>query len=401
MRVSRANTPSGGHQWLRGALVIVEVALAVVLLVGAGLFLVSFARVASVDLGIDPNGVLTVRVRPLVGAKNWELAQERNRGLLQNILDGVRTLPGVEVAAFVNGGVPLRGDVRTVEFDVPGGTPSLDADLDFNEISPDYFRAMSVSLLKGRYFADEDRQGSELVVIINDAAARKHFPGEDPIGRTVQFQGSRRVVGVVGNIRHDGPETDWRTQGFVPFHQGRAVGGTLVLRLSRATADVLPAVKAAIWSQFPGLALPEIQTLDQYLSALVAERRFNMLLLGLFGLLGVVIACVGIYGVMAYVVTQRTQEIGIRMALGATPGAVLWSVLGRAGTYLAGGLALGLVGAWLLSALVAGFLFEIRPHDPWVYAGVTAALAVTGITAAFLPARRAARVDPLVALRLE
>jgi ABC-type antimicrobial peptide transport system permease subunit len=126
-----------------------------------------------------------------------------------------------------------------------------------------------------------------------------------------------------------------------------------------------------------------------------------MLLLGLFGLLGVVIACVGIYGVMAYVVTQRTQEIGIRMALGATPGAVLWSVLGRAGTYLAGGLALGLVGAWLLSALVAGFLFEIRPHDPWVYAGVTATLAATGITAALLPARRAARVDPLVALRLE
>ena len=401
MHVSRANTPNATHQRLRGALVTVEVALAVVLLVGAGLFLASFARVASVDLGIDPSDVLTVRVRPLVGAENWELAQQRNRGLLQNILATVRVLPGVEVAAFVGGGVPLRGDLRTIEFGIPGRMLPVDSDLDFNEISPDYFRAMRVPLLRGRYFGDDDRQGNEPVVIINEAAARKHFPGEDPLGRTVQFLGSRRIVGVVGNIRHDGPETDWRTQGFVPLEQTRAVGATVVLRLSRDAAGVLPAVKAAIWSQFPGLALPETPLLSQYLDALVAQRRFNMLLLGLFGILGVVIACAGIYGVMAYVVAQRTQEIGIRMALGATPGAVLWSVLGRAVTYLAGGLVLGLMGASLLSRLVAGFLFETRPHDPWVYAAVTATLVATGVTAALLPARRAARVDPLVVLRLE
>ncbi len=150
--VSRANTANRTHQWLRGALVTVEVALAVVLLVGAGLFLASFARVASVNLGIDPNDVLTVRVRPLVGPKNWELAQRRNRGLLQNILERVRALPGVEVASFVSGGVPLRGDLRTIEFGIPGrALPALDADLDFNEISPDYFRAMKVPLLKGRF----------------------------------------------------------------------------------------------------------------------------------------------------------------------------------------------------------------------------------------------------------
>jgi predicted permease len=401
MQVSRANTPNATHQWLRGVLVTVEVALALVLLVGAGLFLASFARVTSVNLGIDPNDVLTVRVRPLVGPQNWELAQQRHRGLLQNVLARVRELPGVEVAAFVGGGVPLRGDLRTLEFGIPGRALPPGTDLDFSEASPDYFRAVRVPLLKGRFFADGDREGSEPVVIINEAAARKHFPGEDPVGRMVQFLGSRRIVGVVGNIRHDGPETDWRTQGFVPLEQTRAVGGTLILRLSRDASDVLPAVKAAIWSQFPGLALPEIRTLSQYLDALVAGRRFNMLLLGLFGLLGVVIACIGIYGVMAYVVTQRTQEIGIRMALGATPGVVLWSVLGRAVTYLAGGLALGLIAAWVLAALVAGFLFEITPHDPWVYAGVTVTLVATGVIAALLPARRAARVDPLVALRLE
>jgi putative ABC transport system permease protein len=400
-QVMRANTASLSHQRLRGALVVVEVALAFVLLVGSGLFLASFARVASVNLGIDPRDVLTVRVRPLVGETNWALAQQRNRGLLQNILERVREIPGVEIAAFVGGGVPLRGDLRTIELGIPGRVLPPDEDLDFNEISPDYFRAIRVPLLQGRFFADGDRQGNEPVVIINEAAARKYFPGANPIGETIEFLGTRRIVGVVGNIRHDGPETDWREQGFVPLEQSRAVGATLVLRRSRGAGDVLPAVKSAIWSQFSSLALPDIQTLSQYLNSLTAQRRFNMLLLSLFGLLGTSIACVGIYGVMAYVVTQRTQEIGIRMALGAMPSSILFSVLGKAVAYLAGGLAIGLTGAWLLGAFVSGFLFEIRPHDPWVYAGVSATLVATGLAAAFLPARRAARVDPLVALRLE
>jgi putative ABC transport system permease protein len=334
-------------------------------------------------------------------AMSWETAQQRSRGLLRNILERVRTIPGVEIAAWVSNGVPLRGDLRTMDFGIPGRVLPRGEDLDCNEISPDYFRAMKVPLLKGRLFADDDRTGSEPVVIINEAAARKYFPGEDPLGQTVDFLGLRRIVGVVGNIRHDGPESDWRRQGFIPLDQSTAVGATLILRLSRSASDVLPSVKSAIWSDFPGLALPDIQTLSQYLSTLIAQRRFNMLLLSLFGLLGVVIACIGIYGVMAYVVVLRTQEIGIRMALGALPGAILRSVLGRAGVYLAGGLAIGLPAAWVLSALVAGFLFQIQPHDPWIYVSVAASLAATGIFAAFVPARRASRVDPLIALRLE
>jgi predicted permease len=400
-QMMRTNSASPTHRWLRGALVTIEVALAVVLLVGSGLFLASFARVSAVNLGIDPQDVLTVRVRPLVGEQNWKLAQQRNRALLQNILERVRAIPGVDVAAWVSGGVPLRGDLRTADFGIPGRVLPRGEDLDSNQISPDYFRALRVPLLKGRFFADDDRAGSEPVLIINDAAARRYFPGEDPIGRTVEFAGTRRIVGVVGNIRHDGPETDWRRQGFVPLEQSRQVGATLVLRLSRDVGSVLPAVKSAIWAQFPGLALPDVQTLSQYLGRLVAQRRFNMMILSLFGLLGIVIACVGIYGVMAYVVQLRTQEIGIRMALGAVPGAILWSVLRRAMMYLAGGLAIGMTGAWVLGALVSGFLFQIEPHDPWVYAGVVAMLVVTGVTAAFIPAWRAARVDPLVALRLE
>jgi predicted permease len=404
-QLMRANTANPAQQWLSGALVTVEVALAVVLLVGAGLFLGSFARVTGVNLGIDPANVLTVHIRPLVGPLATDMsmaeAQQRNRGRLQNILERVRAIPGVEVAALVGGGVPLRGDLRTEAFGIPGRVLPRGEDLDSNQISPDYFRAMRVPLLKGRFFADEDREGSEPVIIINDAAARKYFPGVDPIGQMVQFLGTRRIVGVVGSIRHDGPEADWRRQGFVPLDQSRAIGATLVLRLSPSGGNVVPAVKSAVWSQFPGLALPDIRTLSQYFNNLIAQRRFNMLLLGLFGLLGIVIACAGIYGVMAYVVTQRTQEIGIRMALGAVPAAILRSVLGRAAIYLAGGLAIGLMGAWLLGGLVSGFLFQIPPHDLRVFAGVSALLVAAGLAAAWLPARRAARVDPLVALRLE
>jgi putative ABC transport system permease protein len=399
--VMRTNTASPTHQWLRSGLVTMETALAVILLVGSGLFLASFARVSSVDLGIDPRDVLTVRVRPLVGPQNADLAQQRNRSLLRNILEQVRAIHGVDAAALVSGGVPLRGDLRTIVFAIPGRVLPRGEDLDFNAISPDYFRTMRVPLLKGRFFEDGDRAGSEPVVIINDAAARQYFAGEDPIGRTVEFLGLRRIVGVVGNIRHDGPETDWRRQGFVPLEQSREVGATLILRLSTDAGVVLPAVKAAIWSQFPGLALPDIQTLSQYLNALVAQRRFNMLLLSLFGLLGVVIASIGIYGVMMYVVVLRTAEMGIRMALGALPRAILWSVLRRALAFLGGGLALGLAGAWMLATLVSGFLFQIQPHDPWVYASASLALVGAGVAAAFFPARRAAHVDPLVALRAE
>ena len=399
---SRTNTANATHRWLRSTLVVAQVGLAAFLLVGSGLFLVSFQRVASINLGLDPQDVLTIRIRPLVGdAAGWERAQQQNRLLLKSVLERVRGIPGVEAASYVHGGVPLRGDFRTIEFAIPGRELPPNEDLDFHEISPDYFLSLRVPLRKGRFFADSDTSGSESVAILNEAAARKYFPGEDPIGKVIQFEGTRKVVGVVGNIRHDGPEANWRTQGFVPIDQSQAVGATLVLRLSRETQQVLPAAKAAIWSQFPGVPLPDIQTLEQYLHTLIAQRRLNMLLLCLFGLLGIVIAVLGIYGVMAYVVTQRTREIGIRMALGALPRSILGMVLGRASVYLSAGLVIGLTAAWALSNLVSAFLFQIQARDLWVYTGVGAMLMVTGLAAAFTPARRAARVDPLIALRLE
>ncbi len=387
---------------LRGALVVVEVALAVVLLVGAGLFLASFARVVDVDLGFDHRDVLTVRVRVLEIPENRQQFSDRNRRLLLNVLERVRDIPGVEAAALVGGALPLRGDLRTVDIAIPGRVLPRNTDIDFNLVSPDYFSAIKVPLRAGRFFTDADVRTGELVVILSEAAAERYFPGEEALGEIVQVSGRRRVVGVVGNVRQDGPESGWRTQAFVPFTQGAVGGATLLVRTEPDATAVLPAVRQAVWAEFPDTDIPtrvDEQTLGEYFAALVAQRRFAMLLLALFGVLGVIIAAAGIYGVMSYGVTQQTQEIGVRMALGALPASVLGSVLRAALVHISLGLALGVAGAWAVGRFVESFLFEVRPHDPAIFAAVVSILIVTGLAAALVPARRASRLDPLVALR--
>jgi predicted permease len=402
-QAERSSTASIRTRVLRSSLVVAEVALAVVLLVGSGLFLASFARVINIDLGLDLRDVVTVQVRVLQVSIDVQQASQRNRQLLLNVLRRVRAIPGVEVASLLGGGLPLRGDLRTVDFGLPGRELPRNTDIAFNQISPDYFKAIKVPLLRGRFFTDDDRQNSQPVAILNQAAAARYFDGEDALGQVVRLAGNRTVVGIVGNVRHDGPESGWRTQAFVPLEQSRVLGGTLVVRTPLGAQRILPAVRQAIWSEFPD-ALPtriDEQTLSYYFDVLVAQRRFNMLLLSLFGVLGLSIAAVGIYGVMAYVVSQRTQEIGIRMALGALPSTILMSVLRSAMLTMMVGLAIGLMAAWGLAGLVSGFLFEIQPHDPAVYAGVLALLLIAGLTAAFVPARRAAGVDPAIAIRME
>jgi predicted permease len=398
----RTGSPGGRSKAFRAGLVVAEVAIAVVLLVGSGLFLASFGRVINVDLGLDHRDVVAVQVRVLEAPPNVLQASQRNRQLLQNVLERVRAIPGVRVASLAGGGLPLRGDLRTVLFAIPGRELPKGTDIAQNEISPDFFRAIEVPLLKGRFFTEADSDNSEPVVILNQAAADRYFAG-DAIGRVVRVAGVRTVVGVVGNVRHDGPEVGVRTQAFVPLSQSRALGATLVVRTVPRAKGILQAINQAIASEFPG-DLPahvEGDAMQAYFDTLVAQRRFNMLLLSMFGVLGLVIACVGIYGVMAYSVSQRTQEIGIRMALGALPSAILISILVRASLYMIFGLAIGLASAWGLAEFVRGFLFEIQPHDPVVYAAALASIALTGLTASFVPACRAARVDPLVALRME
>jgi putative ABC transport system permease protein len=400
-RAERSGTADRSSTWLRGALVVAEVALAAVLLVGAAMFLTSFARVTNVDLGFDYRNVLTLRLRPLVHPG------ERDPGPspLLNVLDRVKSLPGIELAALAGGGLPLRGDLRTEDFSISGAAGKR-GDIAMNEVSPDYFRVLRIPVIRGRAFTEADRQGAQPVVIVNQQTAQRFFDG-DPIGKVMRWQtrGERTVIGVVGDIRFDGPENESRPQAFIPWAQSRVFGGTLLVRTASPSGGLLPGVGKAVASEFPASVMPpinvEVQMLEHYFRDLVAERRFNMLLLGTFGILGIAIACAGIYGVMAYIVAQRTHEIGIRMALGALPGAIAWSVVARTGRYVVLGLVAGLSGAWILSTTVRGLLFAIEPHDPAVYVWTGALLFTVALAAALIPARRAASVDPLVALRFE
>jgi predicted lysophospholipase L1 biosynthesis ABC-type transport system permease subunit len=242
--------------------------------------------------------------------------------------------------------------------------------------------------------------------MLNATAARTYFgSAETAIGRTVLCGACGRapatVVGVVGDIRPRGPEVAPEAKLYRPFARGIMPDNAVLLVRATTLPPLVPAIRRAVWAEFPDLGLPDVRTLDSELHDYTARREFNMLVLGLFGALGLVIASIGLYGVMASHVAQRTQEIGIRMALGAQPGRVLRTVLGRASVYLACGLALGLVGARLLSGLVRSLLFQVQPTDARLYAAGAGVLVLVGLIAAVIPARRAARVDPVIALRSE
>ena len=262
-----------------------------------------------------------------------------------------------------------------------------------------------IPLLRGRYLNDGDREGAPRVAVINDAAARKYWPGEDALGkRYTMSEREYTVVGIVGNIRHLGPEAPARQESYASSLQERSVGATLVMRTAGNPLSVLPAVKSAIWSVNKEQRLTsETVTLEGYMDRLIAQRRFNMALLALFGGLGLVIAAVGIYGVMAYLVAQRTSEIGVRMALGATRANVVGMVLKRAAVLIAIGLAIGCAGAWYLTATpkigLDAYLFQTKPRDVAIFAAALGVLTAAGLVASAVPARRAASVDPLVALR--
>jgi putative ABC transport system permease protein len=400
----RSTTAGTASQWLRSTLVVAEVALAVLLLVGAGLFIGSFARLMSIDPGFDYRGVLVLNVSPRFQG-DFDEAMKLSRTYVPAMQEAVRVVPGVRDIATVSGGLPLTGSWSRNSIELPG-RGELEGDeysLDRRIVSPNYLQLMRIPLLRGRYLQDTDRENSEPVIVINDAAAKLYWPGEDALGKRLTMNKKERtVVGIVGNIRHLGPEQPERQEGYVPFEQDSTIGSTLAIRTDGDPMTFLPSIKAAIWSVNPEQRLTsDIVTLEGYMDRLIRQRRFNMALLASFGILGLLIAAVGIYGVMAYVVAQRTSEIGVRMALGATRSAVVTMVMRRAGILMAVGLVLGGAAAWALSRTVETFLFQTEPTDPRVFAGALLTLTLAGLLASAVPARRAASVDPLVALRHE
>jgi predicted permease len=319
--------------------------------------------------------------------------------------EAVRRVPGVRDVATVSGGLPLTGSWSRNSVVLPG-RGELEGDeysLDRRIVSPNYLQLMRIPLQRGRYIQETDTENAEPVIVLNEAAARLYWPGEEALGKRISINKKERtVVGIVGNIRHLGPEQPERQEGYIPFAQDSTIGSTLAIRTDGDPMALIASIKAAIWSVNPEQRLTsDIVTLEGYMDRLIRQRRFNMALLASFGFLGLVIAAVGIYGVMAYVVAQRTSEIGVRMALGATRGHVVNMVMRRAGLLMAIGLVIGGTAAWALSRTVETFLFQTEPTDPRVFVGALVTLTLAGLVASAVPARRAASVDPLVALRHE
>jgi predicted permease len=403
-------TSSGGSRTTRGrgarrignALVVGEVALASLLLVGAGLFVASFARLMRVDPGFDYRHVLALRITrpPAMGnSREQDAARQRGLAMIEQARSAVRAVPGV-LGAEVIGGVPLSGVRFSMDISLPNrGELTRDEDLaDIHVVTPGYLALMRIPLLRGRHLSVDDRADTPRVVLVNQEAARRYWPGQDALGQRVN---GAEVVGIVGNIRQQGPECPPDREMFFPLTQAGVPTTTLMVRTAGDPMTVVRAVKKAIWSVNPEQRFDETVTLEGFMDRLTAKRRFLMALLALFGALGLVIAAAGVYAMLAHRVVERRHEIGVRLALGATPSGVVRMVLRQALVLLGVGLAIGLGGAWQFGAGVKAFLFGTEPADPVVFGVALTGLAAAGVLAAVGPARRASRVDPIVTLRCE
>ena len=400
----RSGTASRARQHARSVLVVGQVALALVLLVGAGLFVRSMGNLREVDTGFKPSGVLTAfYALPEAQYKD----EERQIAFHQALMERLRSMPGVKAAA---GAIPLpfSGDNWSGSFDIEGkptppGQPSPHGDQRY--VTPGYFEAMNIPLRAGRYFTDQDRRGSEDVVIIDDLLAKTYFPNEDPIGRKfVRGRGATRrtrtIVGVVGHVRHSELATDTKGAFFFSAFQSTPPLMSIVLQASSGAAG-RAAIQEAIKGVDPNQPVYDVKTMDERVADSLGLLRFGVKLVGSFAGLALLMAALGLYGLISYAVAQRTQEIGIRVALGAARTDVLGLVLGQGIKLLVAGVVIGGVGAFWLARLIATQLFGVKPFDPLTFSVMAAVLAVVALLAAYLPARRAMAVDPMVALRYE
>ena len=396
---ARGTVGAARHRF-RSALVVAEVALAVVLLVGAALFIGSFVTLMRIDPGFDTTNVLTAQVFPRFEPG---LPPGDNSAQFQEIVDRISNTPGVLHASYVIGGMPLGGAMNTTRLTFAGRQARGDEDtVSQRRVTAAYHRALGIPLKRGRFFEAGDRQGSAPVVIINEAVARRFFPGQDPLGQSLTAaDADRTIVGIVGDIHQTGLEAEPMPEIYLALAQSGRGAGELIIRTSGDPYAVLPAVKSAVAQVLPDVPLRNVRTMDEVLERRVAQRKLNMLLLGLFGVLGLVISAVGIYGTLAYTVAQRTREIGVRMALGASRTSVVTMVLAHAGRLVALGLIIGGAGAWYLTAAANAFLFGLDARDARAFFAALAALAAAAALASAIPARRAASVDPAEALRAD
>jgi predicted permease len=413
---------TAGHQRLRAVLVVSEIAASLVLLVGAGLMLKTMWRLTRVDPGFDPRNLLTFSIG--LSPVNRS-SPDRIRLAYQHLTEAIQGLPGVEAAAVADD-VPLSGDDSELPFWVIGRPrPSTQSEALVALMyvtGPGYLRAMGIPLQRGRYFTDQDTKDSAAVVVIDEVMAQGVFPGQDPIGKSIAFAAMTgevsgfnkplQIVGVVGHVKHWGLDSDAsakiRYQFYFPYIQisdefmtAFSSGVTLMVRTTVDPLSAVTAVRRRVAEAGPDQPVYNVQTMQQIVSDSVADRRLSMLLLGIFAALALMLASVGVYGVISYTAGQRIHEIGIRMALGARRTDVLRLIVGQGLPLVLIGVGVGLAAALGLTRLMSGMLYGVRPTDLLTFAVVSLVLAGVAVLASYLPARRAAKVDPVVALRYE
>ena len=403
-----AGTSRGGAR-IRGLLVVAEMALAVMLLAGAGLLMRSFLRLQSVDPGFDPSKTLSFELS-LPPVRYAEEPQQV--AFFDELLPRLRALPGVR-AVEATMALPLSGTNFVISFNVAGRPPLTSAQepaIEVRVATPGYFSTIGIPLKRGRLFTGEDKAGTPPVVLLTESAARQYFPNEDPIGKTIKLgwgrgQGKPRaggeVVGIVGDIKDAGLNEPNPPQLYMPYRQWPVDSMSVVMKTTTPPETLGSAVRQEVHAIDPNLPVSNIGSLEQIISESISQPRFYMTLLGVFATVALMLAAIGIFGVLSYAVSQRTREIGIRMALGAPGRTVVNLIVRQAMLLVVSGVAAGTIAALFLSQTITKMLFGVTPTDPVTFAGVAAVLVAVALFAAYLPARRATRVDPIIALRAE
>jgi putative ABC transport system permease protein len=399
-------TAVAGSSNFRRALVVVEIALSLVLLTGAGITIRSFVRLRQVETGFDARNVLAVRM----GVNPAKYAGEKTVALYDEVQRRLAILPGVQVTGLTNSIPPIQNDLNdsfTVEGRfVAAGNEAPTAIVLL--VDPGYFKALNIPILHGRAFLDTDRANGPRVALINETLANRHFPNADPIGKRIKIGGADRpdtpwmeIVGIAKDVRYDGLKGPIDPAYYMPFAQVPQRGQDIVIKTAGDPASLINAVRSEIRAVDADIPLLRVITLEQRMSEAVGEPRFQTTLLAVFSGIALLLSAIGIYAVISYSITLRTHEIGVRMSLGASRSDVLRMVV-REGMMLAiVGALTGLVGALALTRFMAGVLFEISPRDPLTFAAVSGIMLGVAFLACFIPARRATRVDPMIALRYE
>jgi putative ABC transport system permease protein len=398
----RSMTGAARERRTRGALVLSEVALAVVLLVGAGLLLRSFEQMQGIKPGFDADRVMTMRVALPVAIYQRD---DQVRTFWSSLLARVQTLPGVRSAGLSNT-VPMAG-VGYASFSiegVPDAPEGVMQDVQPYAVTPEYFRTMGVTLARGRLLEPRDVTGGQMVAVVNQEMVRKFYGGRDPIGSRVTLGDTTQymtVVGVVNDVRQEGLTAAPYSQIYWPLDQDVRRSIVVVVRTAGDPTSVVGGVRAAVRDLDPQLPVYDVRTMEERVATTIARPRVTAVLVGVFAATALLLAAIGIYGVVSYTVAQRTRELGVRMALGAPAAGVLRLVVGQGMLPAVGGVVVGLAGAWAAARVLGSLLYGVSASDPWTFAGVALFLLMVALVATWLPARRATRVDPVIALRAE